>query len=241
MAHNRAIGRRWRIGQAYGSMRVATRTVVVAHWMLRSMAQDVPELIERGVVIHSGVPGWPDHGVVVDELRGTEFFLLLSNDAPHKDLDLLVAAWGDAARDPDLPDLVLAGDLPPVRVAEHRALVPSDRQGRLRHLGAVHDRAQVRWLLEHARAMVSASRLESCPLTILEARSLDCPLVLSETPSHVEAAAEVARFAPVGDRAALAAALAEAPERTPQSFVWTSWDEHASQLGSIFDEGVAPQ
>lgn len=239
MAHNRPAGRRWRIAQAYRSMRVATRTVVVAHWMLASMARDVPGLRRTGVAIHSGVPGWPAAPVPVPELERAEYLLLLSNDAPHKDLDLLVSAWGDAAAaDLAMPDLALAGDLSPTRIAEHRALVPDSVRPRLRHLGAVRDRAQVRWVLEHARAMVSASRLESCPLTILEARSLDCPLVLSETPSHVEAAAEVARFAPVGDRVALAAALADPPARVTQHFRWTTWDEHAVALGAVFDAAV---
>ncbi len=59
MAHNRPPGRRLRIAQAYRSMRVASRVVVVAHWMLRSLVTEIPSLARRGVVIHSGVPGWP--------------------------------------------------------------------------------------------------------------------------------------------------------------------------------------
>lgn len=240
LPHNRPAGRRLRIAQAYRSMRVATRVVVVAHWMLRSLVHEIPSLARRGVVIHSGVPGWPSPAQRPAGVGDAPFFLVLSNDAPHKDLDLLVEGWGRAAAaHSGLADLVLAGDLGPRRVADHARSVPPGAVAHLHHLGAVRDRAEVRWLLDHARAMVSASRLESCPLTVLEARSRGCPLVLAETPSHLEAAAEVARFFPAGDAEALGAALRCAPVRGDAHLTWTTWDQHARRLGDVLDDAVA--
>jgi glycosyltransferase involved in cell wall biosynthesis len=237
LPHNRALDRRLRIAQCDRSLRQATRVVTVAHWLLASLAEVVPSLRHKGVALHSGVPTWETDAVRPD-LEGLDepFFLVLANDAAHKDLDVVVRGWGAARRaDSATPAILLAGEVSPDRVEHHRALVDPESRRDLHHVGAVRERAHVKWLLERAEAMVSAARLEALTLTILEARSVGCPLVLAETPSHLEEAADVARFFPVGSADALAGALLDPPRRPQPALVWSTWDDHAAALGRVFD------
>jgi glycosyltransferase involved in cell wall biosynthesis len=72
-------------------------------------------------------------------------------------------------------------------------------------------------LYTHAGVFVLASSHEGQPISVLEAMSYGCPLVLSDIAAHREIAASNAEFVPVGDIAALAeclnAAFADAAER----------------------------
>jgi glycosyltransferase involved in cell wall biosynthesis len=93
-----------------------------------------------------------------------------------------------------------------------------------------------------ADALVLMSRAEGMPLVALEARAAGCPLILSDLPQHREAFPG-AVFVRIGDEAALAAAISEAPSmrstaRTaPQPW---SWDQVAAALRDVY-ASVAPE
>jgi len=65
-------------------------------------------------------------------------------------------------------------------------------------------------LFSNARAFITASELEGLPLTLLEAMSCGCPVIVSDIPPHREAVGDLpARRFPVGDIERLSAAMAE--------------------------------
>jgi len=239
LAHNRAWPRRARIAACQVSLRRATRIVAVSAALAAELLADQPALVDRTEVIPLGAPTLPAERrrPVALGVGIADFLLVLANDAPHKRLDDAVAAWGRAFADAGgaAPRLVIAGVVDRRRRADHRALVPDTLASRLIHLGPVADRREVAWLLDHARALVSASELESFGLTTLEAGARGCPLILSDLPAHREVAGPHATYVPPRDVTRLAAALARtdpAPARRPWRWPM-SWDEHARQLAAV--------
>jgi len=179
-----------------------------------------------------------------------DYFLSLANDAPHKNLDVTVAAWVSAfAEEPDptlVPPLVVAGRFfAPERREQQRRLVAPRLQDRLVQLDGVTDRGEVKWLLLNARAMISSATLEAHPLTPAEAGSLGCPLILSDIPAHREVAGDHAVYVapanadnlvqairalgPGGESAGPGARPASRPTWTAP----TSWDENARLLAAV--------
>jgi glycosyltransferase involved in cell wall biosynthesis len=108
----------------------------------------------------------------------------------------------------------------------------------------VADRAEVRWLLAHALAMVAPSALEAFPLTPAEAGSLGCPVILSDIPAHREVAGDHATYVPVGDIDGLAGAIGNAVDRPSRRKPWTlrqTWESNARALAAVFDELTGAQ
>lgn len=243
---NRTMAERAKANLSLRSMHAADRVVAISHALAADLALDLPEVVAKTVVIHSGAPTWCDEvrqpgGIPQDATH----LLSLANDASHKNLDHVVDAWVRAFPEgpaPAVPLLVLVGDVSMARRTEQRARVPDDRRDKLVHLGAVSDPSVLRWLLTHAVAMVAASSLEAFPLTPAEAGSLGCPLVLSDIPAHREVAGDHAVYVPVGDINGFARAMRSAALAPPPRLPWTwpvSWEENAAQLADVFDEVVA--
>ena len=96
----------------------------------------------------------------------------------------------------------------------------------------------MRWIYEHADALVSSSVLETFSMTPGEAASVGCPLVLSDLPVHREVTAGRAHFVAPGDVEELANTLVTQiysgrADRTP--WFWTmSWRDNADQFVSLF-------
>lgn len=121
---------------------------------------------------------------------------------PRKGLDVLLDALVEA------PDLQLAvigpagwGGVEPATAAAERGL-----GDRVMALGVVSD-SDLGAVVSGAVALVAPSREEGFGLPLLEAMALGTPAVISSAPALVELAGGAAEVTPVGDPAALAAAL----------------------------------
>jgi glycosyltransferase involved in cell wall biosynthesis len=245
--HNRRVERRLRSRLSRWSAARADRVIVISQALLDEVRADLPEVADRAVLILSGAPTWPDEAVRPPSLPHEISCLVLSlaNDAPHKHLDLTVDAWVDAygrsRATTFVPPLVMAGQFfRAERRSAQRLRVPAHLRNRFIQLGAITDRRQVRWLLEHAVAMVSSASLEAHPLTPAEAGSLGCPLLLSDIPAHREVAGDHATYVPPGSRSALAAALASldhSPAADRHVWHWpVTWHDNARQLAAVLEE-----
>jgi glycosyltransferase involved in cell wall biosynthesis len=243
--HNRSIDRTARSRLARWSAARADRVVVISQALRDALALDLPEVAARSDLLLSGGPTWPEDPVRPVALPpGREaFFLVLANDAPHKHIDRTVAAWDTAfgGAVADAPDLVVAGRFfDRGRAYAQRALVRPELRSRFHQLGGVTARAEVRWLLDNARALVSVASLEAHPLTPAEAGSLGCPLLLSDIAAHREVAGDHARYVPAttvgADEPDLVRALRDLGTTPAPRAPWTwpvTWEDNAAQLAAI--------
>lgn len=132
-------------------------------------------------------------------LAAERFALVVGDNRPRKNLDLLVRAWaamGDAPRlalvgvgpadprFPSLPDLAAAAG---ARGVDHLGwLVP----------------AELAWLYARAEIVLLPSLYEGFGLPIVEAFAAGVPVLASDIPVFREVGADAAAFAPPGDSAA---------------------------------------
>jgi glycosyltransferase involved in cell wall biosynthesis len=134
------------------------------------------------------------------------YLLTTATLEPRKGLDVLVAALARPGA-PDLPLLVAGqagwGGVDLAGLAAGAGL-PA---GRVRALGRVPD-ADLAALMHGAAALVVPSRAEGFGLPVLEGLSAGVPVVTSDDPALVEVGGGATAVAPIGDPAALAAALA---------------------------------
>jgi hypothetical protein len=228
---------------ARASVKRADAVIVVSEALrrdLRSDGLDGPQVH----VIRSGAPEWPPASETPRGLGPEDdFFLSLANDQPAKRLDDVVLAWRTAFFSAaHYPSLVFVGDIGAAKRASHRAIAGETMSDGLVYLGKIVDRAQVKWLLEHARAMVSASELESFGLTVVEAGSLGCLALVTDLPPHRETADRQVKFFSPGDCEALAGLMAESGRRSERSDRWqwaVTWENNASELAKVFDSLIS--
>ena len=224
--------RRVETAMARSAVRRADAVIAISHALANEISRDgLP--VEHCSVIPTGAPALPKTAVCPRDLNESDQFLLsLANDAPHKRLDDLVQAWiaiGTAA-----PSLVLAGLISQERASTLRSMVPEDRRGGVKQIGPVQ-RPEVRWLLEHANALVVTSGAESFGLTTVEAGQVGCPLVLTDIPAHREVATKHASYFAVGDQTGLLARLNEALlSRNREVWTWPhTWLANAESLAEV--------
>jgi glycosyltransferase involved in cell wall biosynthesis len=242
LPHNRRWNRRLRIALASASVRRADRIITISHALARAIVEDLPGVRGRCSVVHPGAPELPVDGRRPAGLpaEAERFFVSIANDAPHKDLDLVVAAW-DLAHDKlgdRAPALVLAGRVDESRQAFHRELLRAAPAEQLVHLGAVSSARELSWLLQHATASVSASWIEGFGFTPVEAGQLGCPVIASDIEAHREVGGSHLLYFEVGDERQLADQLIEVAAN-PVRRIWSwpvTWRDHAERLAAIFRE-----
>jgi glycosyltransferase involved in cell wall biosynthesis len=132
---------------------------------------------------------------------------------PRKGLDVLLAAFGDIAdRDSDV-ELWIAGQRG-WHVGELADEIDAHRHGsRIRRLGYVSDERLVS-LLRGAQAVVYPSRGEGFGMPVLEALAVGAAVVTSADTVMSEVGGDAVVTSPIGDDAALAAAVNGALELT---------------------------
>lgn len=163
---------------------------------------------------------------------------------PRKGLDVLLDALAD------VPEIALVAVGPDgwggvdVKTAAHERGLTE----RVIHLGHVSD-ANLAVVISGALALVQPSREEGFGLPVLEAMALGTPTVISSAPALVELAGGAAIVTPIGDPAALAAALtaitadaergeqlADAGHERAAGFTWSraataTWTVYREALG----------
>ncbi|MBI1757713.1 MAG: glycosyltransferase family 4 protein [Actinobacteria bacterium] len=201
----------WHRQMAGRAARSADRIVVPTRAVAEQLAEVLPAVADRLVVVGEGVSG--DLAVPADAERRARrlglpaggYLLSLATLEPRKGLDVLLAALA-GPDGPDLPLVVVGqpgwGGVDP-RAEATRIGLPATR---LLLLGRVSD-ADLAVVLARATTLAVPSRAEGFGLPVLEAMAAGVPVVSSDVPALVEVAAGATVVVPGGDSAALAAAL----------------------------------
>jgi glycosyltransferase involved in cell wall biosynthesis len=228
----------WKVLANHMAMRRADVVVAVSRSLADDALEAVPGIRTKLTVIQGGAPTWPAESTPIMGVP-SDYLLSVASAAPHKHVDDVVRGWARSQDDgAERVALVLVGGHSSEQESRHRAIAGRHAR-RVVHLGRIQRRGEIKWLYEHARALVLMSRLESFSLAPLEAGSLGCGLVLSDLPVHREVAGDHAVYVPCGDAAALAGVLAEeVVSWTPGSRRWEwdqTWRSHAEQLYRVFE------
>jgi glycosyltransferase involved in cell wall biosynthesis len=204
---------------------------------------DRVRIVPLGVTAACGAP--PDARARRRQLGLPDRYLVtVATLEPRKGLDVLLDALADV---PDLP-LVVVGPVGWGGVDVPTAAASRGLGDRVLALGEVSD-ADLGAIMSGAAALVEPSREEGFGLPVLEAMALGTPTVISDTPALVELAAGAAVVTPIGDAAALAAALvattsdagrgadlSAAGRSRAAGFTWaatarSTWEVYAEALG----------
>lgn len=121
----------------------------------------------------------------------TRYLVFVGTQEPRKDLATLLAAHAEATRrDPDVPDLVLAGP-----AGWGAAVSTTDRVHRTGYLAA----ADLRTVVAGAVGLVLPTRYEGFGLPLLEALAVGVPVLASDLPVLREVGGDAVSYAPPGD------------------------------------------
>jgi glycosyltransferase involved in cell wall biosynthesis len=161
------------------------------------------EVVPNGVT----VPARVDPAARLAELGLTDrgYLLYVGRLVPEKRVDVLLRAHADLV---DAPPLGVVGSGAGSYADEHEAELRRLAGDDVRFLGAQPHEA-VYELMAGAAALVNPSALEGLPLTVLEARALGTPVVLSDIAPHRELAGGSSALVEVDSAPALTRALAD--------------------------------
>lgn len=214
------------------------------------------ELVETGWVapakvtaVHLAAPHRPA-GPDAAPPAGTpaRYFLFVGTLEPRKGIDVLLAAWHQAAAaTDDGPWLVLAGGLG-WKTAELEAALSAAAERRVRHFGYLPE-DQLAALFAGAEWLVFPSRYEGFGLPAVEAMAAGVPLLLADLPVLRELAGDAALYAPPADAAAWAALLARAggdaalraeyARRSRERGRLFDWRQTAAETAAVFRAAAA--
>lgn len=135
-------------------------------------------------------------------LADRKFFISVGANSSNKNMDVLVAAFGQARLDNTL--LVLTGKRDPAVFGRLKDF----KSNTVTNVGQVND-AELRALYEHALALVFPSRYEGFGLPPIEAMSCGCPVITSDQPALVEVGGDAALRCGMDDVAGLAHLMRE--------------------------------
>lgn len=164
------------------------------------------------------------------------YALCVGNQSPNKNIALAIDAFAKIA--PKGMHLAVAGGNPAALARGHTTSAPW-----LTILGRVTD-GELRALYENAAVFVFPSLYEGFGVPPLEAMSLGCPVISSDSSAMPEILGDAALFFPCGDAAACAARLREVlaldaagrqrlVDRGRARAARYSWDTSAERLGAI--------
>jgi glycosyltransferase involved in cell wall biosynthesis len=177
-----------------------------------------------------------------------DYVLYVGARKRHKNLELLVRAWG-VMRPGDRPPLVLSGpawrdDAPLARLAHELGVEES-----IQFSGDVHDEIALACLYSGAALLVQPSLAEGFGLPPLEAMACGVPVLSSDAGSLPEVLGDAAVYRPPADPAAWAAAvlelLADGERRTALGArgrahaAGYTWERTAELTRAIYAEAVA--
>ncbi|MGA7834304.1 MAG: glycosyltransferase family 1 protein [Acidimicrobiales bacterium] len=137
---------------------------------------------------------------------GAPYILFVGTVEPRKGLDVLLAAFGEVARDDDSVELWLAGQIGWGEGPIESAFAAHPGKERIRRLGYVDD-ALLAALYRGAAVVAYPSRGEGFGLPVLEALACGAQVVTTHGTVMEEVAGDAARLVPVGDAHALATAI----------------------------------
>jgi len=131
------------------------------------------------------------------------FALVVGDNRPHKNLELLAAVWS-SARAPGLP-LVGVGPVDP-RHPDLATLARRTGAADVTALGRVSE-AELAWLYRNARLVLCPSRYEGFCSPLAEALLHGVPVIASDVPALRETGADAPLFVPPDDVSAWSAAI----------------------------------
>lgn len=228
-----------KVKACHAAIRECRTVVAISESLGAGVAETLPEHASKIRIVKSGAPNWEGvQSSAVDSLP-ERFIVTVGSEAPHKRLEEVVEGWSAAVRETgEDVGLVVVGGLSE-RIKHWHQDVAGVAAHLLVHLGRVTERGRLRWLYENALSCVSMSGLEAFPLTVGEAGSLGCPLVLSDIPPHREVSLGNAVFITPGSPMELASALPEAFKRAAGSCSWVwpvTWADHAEGMVELFED-----
>jgi glycosyltransferase involved in cell wall biosynthesis len=166
---------------------------------------------------------------------------------PHKAHEVLLAGFRHVLDENPRALLALVGDGSEcIRLWEQACSLGVSQ--RIHWLGGIWNRLLVNDLLAQADIFVSMSRFEGVPISVLEARQHGLPLVLSDIPGHRDAGGSSARYVPVDDAYAFAAAVLDslrdsrsssAPAPSREQTTTETWASYADRFLKIVDGQAA--
>jgi glycosyltransferase involved in cell wall biosynthesis len=238
-----------------GLVRRALADGAWVHTPSAAVAAEVVDVLgaapDRVRAVHSGVPPLPAPDLAAAARRvppGTGRYVLAVGTAePRKDLPGLVRAFDELAGDrPDL-GLVLCGPPGWGSKALEAALDAAAHRSRVVQTGWVDD-PTLSGLLSGAAALAYPSRYEGFGFPPLQAMAAGVPVVATRAGALPEVLGDAASLVPVGDTAALAAALARVLDdagardglvaRGREHAADYTWDRCAAGLAGLYRDAA---
>lgn len=216
-----------RLGEGLG-VRFAHRVICVSPSLHAMMAERYPQAADRLVYIPNGAatlpdPGRPDADILAElGLAPGGFLLAVARLVPEKGLSYLVDAHAAA---PDAPPLVIAGA--EMHGDDYARTLHAKAGARVIFTGAL-PRETLGVLYRNTALFVMPSFHEGLPIAALEAMASGAPILLSDIPANRDLGLPPQHYTPVGDTAALTAALTGPLSRyamqgeTDAAFQWDS-------------------
>lgn len=234
---NRSPRRKLKILLSHLGMRASDLVVLISQSLAQEFHAEARLNCCSTVVIMSGSP--MTSGSTPPDANPTQppppepYFLSVANYYRHKHLEVIASGWATMRmRNRSGPGLIFVGTIPTKIRKQLLDQIPERERKDVTFLGPISDRSVITSLYQGALAAVAMSTLEAFPLTIHEAGSVGCPLILSDIPPHRELAGRNALYVSPGNTNSLARALESQPiSAKGEPWTWDyQWSDHARDL-----------
>jgi glycosyltransferase involved in cell wall biosynthesis len=181
----------------------AERVVCISESTRRDLVELLGTDERKTRVIHCGAKDWS--GVQAEEVAGVTppFFLWVGERHTYKNFAATLFAWGTSGVSGSSSILCVGGG--PLRPDERESAAKLGAAQRV--LQRTLSDAQLKWAYERAAGLLYTSRCEGFGLPLVEAMSLGCPVVASNTSSMPEVAGDVAIYVEPTDRESIRAGI----------------------------------